>query len=214
MRSARLLLALSVITVTGIAGCSADLTDPFAPMALELTLSPAAETIYVSDTIQSANVAQLNLSATSLGLGVQTPSGVEWTSSNPSVAVVDSVGRVVPVSLGTTTVTARVNNTRARATVVVAFRTASRIVLKPSVLVGFAGDSALITATAVDPEGDIIPGTAYTFTSQDPTTAVVTATGTGTARILFLKPGVVNITVRAGGRTATVTASIYDPVIE
>ncbi len=120
MRAARSILAKLVIVATCIA-CSGDsLTDPFAPPGLALALTPTVETIFIGGTAQNASSAALTLSATSMGRSVSTPSGVEWTSSDPNVAVVDSTGVVTAVSLGTTTVTARVNDERAKATVVVA----------------------------------------------------------------------------------------------
>jgi hypothetical protein len=120
MRAGRSILAKLVIVATCIA-CSGDsLTDPFAPPGLALTLTPTVETIFIGGTAQNGSSAALTLSATSMGRSVSTPSGVEWTSSNPSVAVVDSTGVVTAVSLGTTTVTARVNDERANATIVVA----------------------------------------------------------------------------------------------
>jgi uncharacterized protein YjdB len=64
----------------------------------------------------------LSLSATSLGRPVQAPTGVEWTSSNPSVASVTD-GVVTAIAPGTATVTARVNAERATATVIVVLRT-------------------------------------------------------------------------------------------
>jgi uncharacterized protein YjdB len=114
-----------VIVATCIACSSDSLTDPFAPPGLALRLTPTVETIFVGGTTQNASSVVLTLSATSMGRSVTTPRGVEWTSSNPSVAVVDSTGVVTAVSLGTTTVTARVNDERARSTIVVALSTRS-----------------------------------------------------------------------------------------
>jgi uncharacterized protein YjdB len=122
---ARSVLAKLVIVATCIACSSDSLTDPFAPPGLALRLTPTVETIFVGGTTQNASSVVLTLSATSMGRSVTTPRGVEWTSSNPSVAVVDSTGVVTAVSLGTTTVTARVNDERARSTIVVALSTRS-----------------------------------------------------------------------------------------
>jgi uncharacterized protein YjdB len=119
MRAARSVLAKFVIAATCIA-CSGDsLTDPFAPPGLALTLTPAVKTLVIGGTTQIGSSFAFTLSATSMGRLVTTPRGVEWTSSDPSVAVVDSTGVVTAVSLGTTTVTARVNDERARSTVFV-----------------------------------------------------------------------------------------------
>lgn len=121
MRYARYFIVASVfIVATGLTCSSDSLTDPNAPPGLALTLTPAIDTIFVGDTIATASPVTLTLSATSLGRPVQTPKGVEWTSSNPAVATVSPAGVVSAVALGTTTVTARVNGERARSAIVVA----------------------------------------------------------------------------------------------
>ena len=108
MRSVRRLLILSVLATSAVAACSGDsTTDPFAPMALELSLSPAVDTILVLDSIPTTAPKKLALAASSLGHGIQTPSGVEWTSSDPNVADVDSTGTVRPRSIGSTSETTR-----------------------------------------------------------------------------------------------------------
>lgn len=123
MRSARLLIAAGVLVVIGGLACSSDpMTDPFAPPGLALELTPSVDTIFVGDTISKASPITLSLVATSLGRPVQPPKGVEWTSSNPAAAIVVAGGVVSAVGIGTTTVTARVNDDRARATIVVAHR--------------------------------------------------------------------------------------------
>ena len=124
MRSVRLLIVATTIAASAGIACSGDsLTDVNAPLGLELTLAPAVDTIIVTDSIQSTDRVALHLSATSFGMPVQTPAGVEWTSQSPSIAVVDSTGVVRPTGFGSTTVTARVNLARATSTIVVILHT-------------------------------------------------------------------------------------------
>src|SRR5437764_8966975 len=121
MSSVRRLLVASVLATSAVTACSSDsTTDSFAPLALALTVTPGVDTIFVSDTILPTNVAQLAVSASSLNQPIATPSGIEWSSADPGVAAVDGTGRVIPRSIGTTTVTARINNSKAIATIVVA----------------------------------------------------------------------------------------------
>jgi uncharacterized protein YjdB len=123
MRSALRFIAAGVIVAGAGFACSNDsMTDFNAPFALGLTLTPSLDTIFVTNTVATAPPLVLTLTATSMTLPVQTPQGVEWTSSNPAVAVVTD-GLVHAAGTGTTIVTARVNNDRAKATVVVALRT-------------------------------------------------------------------------------------------
>lgn len=124
MRSVRLLIVATTIAASAGIACSGDsLTDVNAPLGLELTLAPAVDTIIVTDSIRSTDRVALQLSATSFGMPVQTPAGVEWTSQSPSIAVVDSTGVVRPTGFGSTTVTARVNLARATSTIVVILHT-------------------------------------------------------------------------------------------
>jgi hypothetical protein len=125
MRPARSVFTRLVILAMCIACSSDSLTDPFAPPGLALKLAPEVATIFVGGATQNASSVALTLTATSMGRSVSTPRGVAWTSSNPSVAVVDSTGVVTAISLGTTSVTARVNDERATSTVVVTLSTRS-----------------------------------------------------------------------------------------
>ncbi len=207
MRFVRRLLALSALGGIIVAGCSSDTTDPFAPLALSLSLSPEIATILVSDTIFPSNTAVLTLSAKSLGRAVQTPLGVEWTSADPSVATVNEDGTVAAHGVGTTTVTARVNRTKASATIVVA-NAVTRVSLSPTSLAGFVGDTVQLTASALDAQGVLVPGTVYSFSAADPTVVRVTPSAPRTVRLVFLKSGVATVTVAAGGKTASVTGTV------
>lgn len=204
-RQSTLCLAL----LAALAGCSSDeLTDPFAPMALDIQLAPAAVTMSVSDTI-SAATRQLSLSATSLGLPVTTPHA-EWTTSDASVAIVDSTGTVRAVGLGSATITARVNGEKAHAQIAIVHDVA-RLSVTPLSLDGIVGDTIQVTASALDASGVLVPGTAYTFTSTDPTALAVTRTGNRTATAILRRAGAVGLVVTAGGQAKTVSGTAIAP---
>ena len=208
MRPARRLLILSVLATSVVIACSGDsVTNPFAPLALELTLSPSVDTIFVSDSINSANSTTFALHATSLGLPIQTPRGVVWTSSNPGVAFVDSSGAIFAVSRGTTTINARINSEDTDANVVVAYKV-TRVIIQPSTLNGHVGDTLSVLASALDAGGDLVNGMIYTFASVDPTVASVTKIGTRGARVQFLKAGTARVSVVSGGQVATATGTV------
>jgi Bacterial Ig-like domain (group 2). len=121
MRHARSFFVASIFVIAAGLACSSDsLTDPNAPPGLTLKLSPAADTMFVGDSTVTTEPVQLILTATSIGLPVQAPTGVAWTSANPLVATVSATGLVSAVAIGTTTITARVNDERATSTIVVA----------------------------------------------------------------------------------------------
>ena len=208
MGSVRQLLTLSTLAAVGLAaGSSDDTTNSFAPLGLSLSLTPGLDTIFVADTLSAANAAQLSVTASSLGHPVSTPAGVEWKSSDPNVASVSTAGVVTARGLGSATITARVNNSSASASIVVAYRV-SKLTLSATTFSNLVGDTVQFTASAVDPKGTLVPGTAYSFTSADPTIATVTSPSSRTARVVFLKTGVANVTVRAGGQSASVGGTI------
>ena len=201
-------LGIAAVLLAIALACSSDsVTDPKAPPGLALALSPRADTIYISDSLGTADTAQLALSATSFGHPVTTPVGVEWSSSNAAVAVVDAQGVVHARTPGTTEITARVNDDRAKSTIVVAYRTVT-VTVAPSVLTGLAGDTVTITASARDASGQLVPRTAYSFGVSDATIARIEQTGTQTARVIFLKAGTVEVGVLAGGQYGDATATV------
>ena len=199
--------AAALLMGTALACSSDNVTDFSAPPALALELTPAVDTIFVTDSAGFATREQLTLTATSFNLPVATPSGVEWSTDNAAVAVVDSAGGVHPTGVGTATITARVNDAKAHATVVVAYAV-NRVVVTPGTLNVLAGDTVQITATALDANGVPVPGTIYTFTPLDPTTASVTRTGNTTARALFLKAGAARIDVRADDQVGSAIGTV------
>jgi len=209
MRSVRRLLILSGLASTSLlVACPGDyVTNPFAPMALELFLSPSVQTIFVPDTIPKATPVKLDLLATTMGLSIKTPKGVVWESSDPSVAYLDTTGAIYPAKLGTTEVTARINLTRATATVVVAIQ-ATHVTITPSVFVGHVDDTLTVTASALDDANVLVPGMAYSFSSVDPTAATVTRTGNRTAFVRLLRVGTARISATSGGHTATSTGAV------
>lgn len=208
-RNRRYLTAVSLLAVAGLA-CSSDVTNPFAPMGLELQFSPSVDTLFLSDSAVSTPV-HLTLTATSFGQSIPVPRGVEWTVSDPSVAViVDTTGGVLPVGLGTTTVTARINSTKAQGTIVVVQKVQS-VLVTPNPVTGFVGDSANIVASALDANGAFVAGTAYSFTVTDPTKVALTRTGTRTATAVFLKAGTARIDVTADGHVGSATVTIQSP---
>lgn len=186
--------------------CSSDeLTDPNAPFGLAIFVAPTATFISVSDTITPANTVQLTLTATSLGKPVTAPRA-EWTSSNSTIAVVDSTGLVRAIGIGSAVITARVNGEKATSSITVKHDVAL-VSLSPPSLGGLVGDTISVTASALDSKGELVAGTAYSFASTDTTTGAVSRTGNRTARIVLLKPGAIGVTASAAGKSATATGT-------
>lgn len=214
-RPAALLLGVAA-TIAAACTHGDSVTDPSAPMGLALRLSPGNDSIFVADTLTAADALQLVLTATASGHAVSTPKGVEWSTSDSSVVTLTGVGEdgsgaVRATGVGTAQVTARVNDERAKATIVV-LRRATHVNVSPSAVSALAGDTVVVTARALDDAGRLVPGTAYGFGVSDPAVARIERTGNQTARVILLKAGSTQINVSAAGQVVTVvgTAQVRD----
>jgi len=110
---------LTLLAVVGTLACNDDsVTDPFAPLAMRLTLLPENNTL-VLGSLNGTGSVKLVVSATSLGVPIPTPPGRVFTTSDSGIAIVDQTGNVIATGVGTTVITVRVNSERGRSTIVV-----------------------------------------------------------------------------------------------
>jgi uncharacterized protein YjdB len=115
----RLIRFLATAAIVGTLACDDDpVTDPFAPLAMRLTLLPENATLVLGSLGGSGSV-QLVVSATSLGLPIVTPPGRVFTTSDSAVVLVDQSGKVIATGVGTAQVTVRVNSEKGHATITV-----------------------------------------------------------------------------------------------
>jgi hypothetical protein len=203
------LITLGLAAATTLVGCPSDddLTSPFAPMDLTITVNPAQVQIPISDTITASNSTLLALSATSLGFPVIAPHA-RWTTSDPRVALVDSGGRVQALTVGTSTIQARVNG-ETSTSVVSVVRAVTGATILPSAVLGTVGDTTTLTATAVGTNGLLVGGTIYTFVTTDPSVVVLSRNGNRTVLLTFLKVGTAKVSVIAGGQTAFTNVTVH-----
>lgn len=110
---------LAILAVAGALACDDDsVTDPFAPLALDLDLTPENATL-VLGSLSGSGTVTLVVSATSLSVPVTVPPGRVFTTSDSSVALVQQNGRVIATGVGTAQITVRVNSVKGHATIVV-----------------------------------------------------------------------------------------------
>lgn len=202
---------LPVILLSGLAlACDEgddSVTNPRIPPALRLEITPGVDTIFLSDTATLLDRSRLTVSAFTVNFPIPTPSGVVFSSLNPGVVSVDTLGFVAPVAFGTGTIQARINGIKTTSTVVVLPKVVA-IVFDPTSLSGVVGDTLLVTASALDSRGALASGTAYSFHASDPTSAIVQQFATRIARVIPLKTGTLTIIATAGGKTASVSGTI------
>lgn len=131
----------------------------------------------------------------------------DWTSSNPSVATVDTHGMVTAVAVGTTTITATTHNNLKKTVAV----TVSNSKTLTALALNKTGTQTLnmnntLQLSALKTPTDAT--TTLTWSSSNPTVATVTNTGLVTPE----NGGTTTITVRASnGLTASVAVTVVDP---
>jgi len=165
-----------------------------------VTVQQLAATINVSPT--TVDLASLGETATLSGVardagGAVIPGATfTWNSSAQAVATVSSSGVVSAVSNGTATVTARLDGATSNGVAVnVRQIVASISVTPPSLAFTFIGQTAQLTATALDALGSPVPGIPFTWASSNlaaatvSQTGLVTAIGAGLAQVTAMESG-------------------------
>ena len=99
-----------------------------------------------------------------------------WSSSDESVATVDSTGLVHAVGSGDATITAAADSVTGSAVVKVS-QSVGTVVVMPSETVLIVGDSVWLSAEARDPLGGDIPDASFAWSSSDESVATVDASG-------------------------------------
>ncbi len=180
---------------------------------LTLQIQPAADTIFVPDTIRATDRLQLRATAFDPNRRELVITRYVWTSSDSAVAVVDSFGLVRPVGIGSAVISASASRI-ATAAVVVA-RITNRVSLTPrndTILTDDPigpRDSVRFVAAAADAGGARITGIRLVWSTSIPTVATVDSTGLVRAVSL----GSTAITVRSSG-SQTVGSITVLPVVK
>jgi|GEM_PF-1365526 len=141
--------------------------------------------------------------------GAKTTDPVVWTSSDPTVATVDSTGKVTALKDGTATITATAGTKSATTTVTVSKNAvaATGITATPNPANVTEGSTVQLTA-AVTP-ADATDKT-VTWKSSDPTVATVSSTGLVTG----IKAGTVTVTAtNTAGNTAQVPVTVAQKAV-
>ena len=182
-------------------GFICDVTNP----VTALNLNPGNATLTVRVPAQATDTLQLSAVVLGRNSTVRTDVPIEFTSSDPTVATVDSAGIVHALKPGTITIKAATcgKTATAQITVVAAVVTVQAVAAAPSILVD---DSVLVTARALTQTGAALSGAKFTFTVSPPGSATVKAKSDSTAYIFGNTAG--TVTVTATGEGASGSASV------
>lgn len=177
-----------------------------------VTTVPVTGVSLAPATLSLAVGASSTLTAT-IAPATATNKSVNWTSSNPAVATVNSSGAVTAVANGTTTITATTQDGGFTATSSVVVSTiggpaVTGVTVTPATVSLSLGGTAPLTAT-------VAPATAankaVTWVSSSPAVATVSATGVVTA----VGVGTTTVTARTvdGGFTASSTVTVSNIIV-
>ncbi len=207
MRSTRLAIVLA--SAYGLlAGCGSPTDAVSGAEATSVIVSPAAVTLARDEdrallvSVRSADGSQIAHPA------------VQFSSSLPNVASVNSVGVVHGMSAGTTTITATSGAVSAAATVIVADPFAlipTFIYADPTVLAFWPGDSARVTLTVTNKWNELISSPSVAWSSSAPAIATVSPIGV----VRGVAEGTATVTASSGGvvRTVPVIVRRIDAVV-
>jgi hypothetical protein len=179
--------------------CGEGSTGP-KPVA-SIDMSPDAVTLSAGQTTSLAAVARA-------ADGAPLPDRqLTWGSDNPSLAIVDAVGAVTGVAEGSTEITASAEGVSGRATVTILPPAVASVVVEPAQLSLLPGETAQLTATALDAQGGPLTGQTFTWISDDVSVATVDTDGLVTS----VAPGSASIFATAGGRSGVSALGVDDP---
>ena len=172
---------------------------PVTPVATRIEITPSSATLNaVGQTVRlTARVFDQNNNA-------MVGATVIWSSSDVSVAGVNTQGLVTAVTNGTAVITARSGNARVTANISVS-QAAGSIVIEPEEATLMSlGATVQLTATVLDGNGQPVAGAVVTWTSSDEAVTTVNAQGLVTA----VGNGVARITATSGSASSGIDVTV------
>jgi uncharacterized protein YjdB len=195
--------------VTGIAGGSATITATLGSVMGSITITVSAPTVTAisvspDDMTLPMGVGQQYIASAiySDGSIQDLVSGVTWSSSDPTVASVDSNGLATTLAAGGTTITATVGSFTDSSTITVVPASMLSITVTPATLSLATGTQQQFTATGVFSDGSTQVLTSATWSSSATNAMTVDANGRGQA----VGSGTTTVTATSG--TVSGTASV------
>jgi len=177
------------------------------PTLTTVTLSPSTPSIAVSKTQQLVATGTYDNGTTDT-----VTDSASWSTSNSSIATVNSTGLVTGVGLGTATISASLNGLIGSTIVTVTVANLSSITIKSTSQSLSSGQTAQFTATGVLQNGNTLDLTdSVTWTSSNTAAATIDSSGLATAQTVT-STETTHVTAKSGSITSnaitlTVSAS-------
>lgn len=102
---------------------------------------------------------------------------VDWSSADPGIATVSEAGMVTAVGLGSTEITARVDQATGRAEVSVSRTPVGQVVVQPASATLKIGETRQLVVSVRSDDGEALTGRTVTFVSDNAAIATVSSTG-------------------------------------
>ncbi len=193
-------VALGPATITatsGTASGTATITVTLPPVAT-ITLAPPSASV-----VQGQTVTLVPTLKDASGK-VLTGRTVTWTTGDPTIATVDTMGVVTGVGAGTATITATSGAASGTASVTVTLAPVSTVSISPANPAVAAKATILLSATLQDAIGNVLTGRVVTWKSSNTNVATVAADGTVTG----VAKGTAVITATSEGKSGTANLTV------
>jgi uncharacterized protein YjdB len=177
---------------------SATVMITLAPVAT-VSLAPSSATLVVGGTVQ------LQATLTDSGGNVLTGRTITWSSDNGSVAGVSGTGLVTAAGTGSANITATSEGQSASASIAVSSVPVASVTVAPATVALQSGQTAQLTATTKDANGNPLSGRVVTWSSNNTSVATVNGTGLVTAGSAS---GSATITATSEGQSGTASVSV------
>jgi len=189
----------SAITVTA--------APPPPPVVTTVTISPSSASVVAGGTTT------LQATVKDQNGNVMTGQTITWSTSNASVATVNSSGVVNAIAAGAATITATCagKSGTAAITVTAAPPVVTTVTVAPSSASIVAGNNTTLQATVKDANGNVMTGQTITWSTSNTSVATVNSSGVVTG----IAAGAATITATCAGKsgTAAITVTAAPPVV-
>lgn len=195
-------LACDDDTISG-PGFTCDVTNP----VREVRLIPTSATLTVRVPARATDVLQLSAVALNRAGNPRTDVPIEFTSSDTSIATVDSTGLVQAKRPGTLTVRASTcgETASSQITIVAAAITVQAVAAAQTIV---ADDSVLVTARALTQTGDTLSGVKFGFSVSPPSAATIKIISDSTAYIFAKTAGTLTVTASGEGTSGSAAITV------